>query len=142
MTKLVTLELLQQQHAATELKALAAEGIGVVSVESYTGSPEVMDGRVKTLHPRVHGGILMRGPVDEGDLDRLGGKPIDLVAPTATITQESVEKDERCALASLAVCDPEPLDLDDIPFRVGHIGNARSFEFPERPRRPPRWRPT
>ena len=42
-------------------KALAAEGIPVETVESYTGSPEVMDGRVKTLHPRVHGGILSRG---------------------------------------------------------------------------------
>src|SRR5262245_3504473 len=61
------------------LKALAAEGIAVTSVESYTGSPEVMDGRVKTLHPRVHGGILMRGTVDDADLERLGGKPIDLV---------------------------------------------------------------
>ena len=40
-------------------KALAAEGIPVETVESYTGSPEVMDGRVKTLHPRVHGGILV-----------------------------------------------------------------------------------
>jgi phosphoribosylaminoimidazolecarboxamide formyltransferase/IMP cyclohydrolase len=38
-----------------------------------------MDGRVKTLHPRVHGGILMRGAVDDADLDRIGGKPIDLV---------------------------------------------------------------
>src|SRR5579862_6158235 len=60
-------------------KALAAAGIPVTTVEAYTGSPEVMDGRVKTLHPRVHGGILMRGAVDEADLDRLGGKPIDLV---------------------------------------------------------------
>lgn len=61
------------------LKALAAEGIPVTSVESYTGSPEVMDGRVKTLHPRVHGGILMRGDIDQADLERLGGKVIDLV---------------------------------------------------------------
>src|SRR5271169_3650158 len=60
-------------------KALAAEGIAVETVESYTGSPEVMDGRVKTLHPRVHGGILSRGERDKGDLDRLGARPIDLV---------------------------------------------------------------
>src|SRR5580693_7085510 len=60
-------------------KALAAAGVPVTTVETYTGSPEVMDGRVKTLHPRVHGGILMRGAVDEADLERLGGKPIDLV---------------------------------------------------------------
>src|SRR5580658_924276 len=60
-------------------KALASEGIPVETVESYTGSPEVMDGRVKTLHPRVHGGILSRGDVDRGDLERIGGRPIDLV---------------------------------------------------------------
>ncbi|HEX7667107.1 MAG TPA: bifunctional phosphoribosylaminoimidazolecarboxamide formyltransferase/IMP cyclohydrolase [Polyangiaceae bacterium] len=60
-------------------KTLAAEGIPVETVENYTGSPEVMDGRVKTLHPRVHGGILSRGEKDKGDLDRLGAKAIDLV---------------------------------------------------------------
>jgi phosphoribosylaminoimidazolecarboxamide formyltransferase / IMP cyclohydrolase len=60
-------------------RALAAEGIAVDTVESYTGSPEVMDGRVKTLHPRVHGGILSRGERDQGDLERLGGREIDLV---------------------------------------------------------------
>ena len=60
-------------------KAIAAEGIAVEAVESYTGSPEVMGGRVKTLHPRVHGGILMRNEVDAYDLERLGGRPIDLV---------------------------------------------------------------
>jgi phosphoribosylaminoimidazolecarboxamide formyltransferase/IMP cyclohydrolase len=60
-------------------KALAAEGVPVETVEAYTGSPEVMDGRVKTLHPRVHGGILSRGERDKGDLDRLGAREIDLV---------------------------------------------------------------
>ena len=60
-------------------KALAEAGIAVTTVESFTGSPEVMDGRVKTLHPRVHGGILMRGERDMKDLERLGGRPIDLV---------------------------------------------------------------
>ena len=60
-------------------KALLAAGVPVVAVDAYTDSPEVMDGRVKTLHPRVHGGILMRGQVDEADLARIGGQPIDLV---------------------------------------------------------------
>src|SRR5580658_5594133 len=60
-------------------KSLAAEGVAVETVESYTGSPEVMDGRVKTLHPRVHGGILSRGERDRGDLERLGAREIDLV---------------------------------------------------------------
>ena len=60
-------------------KALSAEGIPVQTVEDYTGSPEVMGGRVKTLHPRVHGGILAREGTDDADLARLGAKPIDLV---------------------------------------------------------------
>jgi phosphoribosylaminoimidazolecarboxamide formyltransferase / IMP cyclohydrolase len=56
-----------------------AEGIAVQTVEDYTGSPEVMGGRVKTLHPRIHGGILARAGTDDQDLARLGAKPIDLV---------------------------------------------------------------
>ncbi len=60
-------------------KSLSEAGVPVETVESYTGSPEVMGGRVKTLHPRVHGGILSRGEVDQGDLARLGGREIDLV---------------------------------------------------------------
>jgi phosphoribosylaminoimidazolecarboxamide formyltransferase/IMP cyclohydrolase len=59
--------------------ALQGEGVPVETVESYTGSPEVMDGRVKTLHPRVHGGILSRGAQDAADLERLGAVPVDLV---------------------------------------------------------------
>jgi phosphoribosylaminoimidazolecarboxamide formyltransferase/IMP cyclohydrolase len=59
--------------------ALTAEGIAVQTVEDYTGSPEVMGGRVKTLHPRVHGGILSRAGTDDADLGRLGARPIDLV---------------------------------------------------------------
>jgi phosphoribosylaminoimidazolecarboxamide formyltransferase / IMP cyclohydrolase len=60
-------------------KALESEGVPVETVEAYTGSPEVMGGRVKTLHPRVHGGILSRGDEDAADLVKLGGRLIDLV---------------------------------------------------------------
>src|SRR5687768_432193 len=58
---------------------LVDNGVPVVQVSDYTGSPEIMGGRVKTLHPRVHGGILMRGEQDVADLEKVGGKPIDLV---------------------------------------------------------------
>ncbi len=60
-------------------KALRSAGFAVQGIESYTGSPEVMDGRVKTLHPRVHGGILARERRDVADLERLGARFIDLV---------------------------------------------------------------
>jgi phosphoribosylaminoimidazolecarboxamide formyltransferase / IMP cyclohydrolase len=59
--------------------SLSGAGIPVRTVESFTGSPEVMDGRVKTLHPRVHGGLLGREGRDDADLARLGGAYIDLV---------------------------------------------------------------
>ena len=60
-------------------KALADAGIPVIAVETFTGSPEVMSGRVKTLHPRVHGGLLGREGIDDADLERIGGAYIDLV---------------------------------------------------------------
>jgi phosphoribosylaminoimidazolecarboxamide formyltransferase/IMP cyclohydrolase len=61
------------------LAALREAGVAVTAVEEYTGSPEVMGGRVKTLHPRVHGGLLAREPIDAADLERVGGAWIDLV---------------------------------------------------------------
>lgn len=61
-------------------RALRDGGVPVIDVSEYTESPEIMDGRVKTLHPRVHGGILMRDTdEDRGALGGIGGKPIDLV---------------------------------------------------------------
>ncbi len=61
-------------------RSLRGADVPVTDVSEYTESPEVMDGRVKTLHPRVHGGILMRDTIgDRTQLTELGGKPIDLV---------------------------------------------------------------
>lgn len=71
---------------------LKAGGVPVESVESYTGSPEVMSGRVKTLHPRVHGGILARDGLDDGELERLGGRPIDLVVVNLYPFEQTLEK--------------------------------------------------
>ena len=61
--------------------ALADAGLGVTEVSAYTGQPEILGGRVKTLHPKLHGGILARRDVP-GDLEALdaqGIEPIDLV---------------------------------------------------------------
>ena len=71
---------------------LTENGIPVVQVSEYTGSPEIMDGRVKTLHPRVHGGILMRGEQDLADLQKIGGKPIDLVVVNLYPFEQTVAK--------------------------------------------------
>jgi phosphoribosylaminoimidazolecarboxamide formyltransferase/IMP cyclohydrolase len=61
-------------------KLLKEHGIPVTEVSDYTGFPEMMDGRVKTLHPKVHGGILGRRGVDEAVMQHHGIQPIDLVA--------------------------------------------------------------
>ncbi len=62
-------------------KAIADAGIPVTKVSDYTGSPEILGGRVKTLHPKVHGGILARPDQasDEKDLTDNGIRPFDLV---------------------------------------------------------------
>ena len=58
---------------------IAEQGIAVTEISDYTGFPEMMAGRVKTLHPKVHGGILGRRGVDESIMLEHGIEPIDLV---------------------------------------------------------------
>jgi phosphoribosylaminoimidazolecarboxamide formyltransferase / IMP cyclohydrolase len=60
-------------------KLLKAENIPAIEISDYTGFPEMMDGRVKTLHPMVHGGILARRDIDHAVMDAHGIPPIDLV---------------------------------------------------------------
>lgn len=60
-------------------KLLCDQGIPAVEVSDYTGFPEMMDGRVKTLHPKIHGGILGRRGQDEGVMQQHGINPIDMV---------------------------------------------------------------
>ena len=60
-------------------RLLRDEGITVVEVSDHTGFPEMMDGRVKTLHPKIHGGILGRRGVDDAVMDAHDIPAIDLV---------------------------------------------------------------
>ncbi|MEM9256683.1 MAG: bifunctional phosphoribosylaminoimidazolecarboxamide formyltransferase/IMP cyclohydrolase [Pseudomonadota bacterium] len=60
-------------------RLLQDNGLTVTEVADYTGFPEMMDGRVKTLHPKVHGGILARRGQDEAVMADHGIEPIDLV---------------------------------------------------------------
>jgi len=60
-------------------KALADGGVKFTEVSSYTGFPEMMDGRVKTLHPKVHGGLLGRRQVDDAVMAKYGINRIDLL---------------------------------------------------------------
>ncbi len=61
-------------------RALRDAGIAVIDVGTYTGFPEIMDGRVKTLHPRVHGGLLGRRGVDDAVMEKHDIPRIDLLA--------------------------------------------------------------
>jgi phosphoribosylaminoimidazolecarboxamide formyltransferase/IMP cyclohydrolase len=75
-------------------QALLAQGIVVTDVGSHTGFPEIMDGRVKTLHPKIHGGLLGRRdhPQDLAEAARHGIDLIDLVAVNLYPFERTVEK--------------------------------------------------
>jgi phosphoribosylaminoimidazolecarboxamide formyltransferase / IMP cyclohydrolase len=60
-------------------RLLADAGVKVVEVAAHTGFPEIMDGRVKTLHPKIHGGLLGRRGIDEAVMQQHGIDPIDLL---------------------------------------------------------------
>ena len=60
-------------------RALREAGIAVRDVSELTGFPEIMDGRVKTLHPRIHGGLLGRSGTDDAVMQAHGIAPIDLL---------------------------------------------------------------
>ena len=76
---------------------LRDSGIAVMEVSDYTGFPEMMDGRVKTLHPKVHGGILGRRGTDDDVMERHGIGRIDLVAVNLYPFQQTVA-DPDCTL--------------------------------------------
>lgn len=60
-------------------RLLANAGLPVIEISDYTGFPEMMDGRVKTLHPKVHGGILGRRGTDDAIMSEHAINPIDMV---------------------------------------------------------------
>ncbi|MEA5550016.1 bifunctional phosphoribosylaminoimidazolecarboxamide formyltransferase/IMP cyclohydrolase [Anabaena cylindrica UHCC 0172] len=75
-------------------KTLKDTGIPVTKVSDYTGSPEILGGRVKTLHPRIHGGILARRDVaqDVTDLETNQIRPIDLVVVNLYPFEETIAR--------------------------------------------------
>lgn len=74
-------------------KALREAGIPVCDVAQYTEFPEIMGGRVKTLHPKIHGGILARRGTDEAVMAENGIKPIDLVVVNLYPFRETIAKE-------------------------------------------------
>jgi phosphoribosylaminoimidazolecarboxamide formyltransferase/IMP cyclohydrolase len=78
-------------------KMLIEEMIPVMEVSKHTGFPEIMDGRVKTLHPKIHGGILGRRGIDDGVMKDNDIAPIDLVVVNLYPFESTVAK-EGCSL--------------------------------------------
>ncbi|MBV6341357.1 hypothetical protein HWQ67_07145 [Candidatus Magnetobacterium casensis] len=75
-------------------KTLRQSGIDVVEVSDYTGFPEIMDGRVKTLHPKVYGGILARrdNATDMDTIQRYGINRIDMVVVNLYPFRETIRR--------------------------------------------------
>ncbi|HEU4612978.1 MAG TPA: bifunctional phosphoribosylaminoimidazolecarboxamide formyltransferase/IMP cyclohydrolase [Kofleriaceae bacterium] len=93
--------------------ALTTASIPVTQVSAYTGAPEILDGRVKTLHPKIHGGLLGR-PTDahRAEMQAHGIEPIDLVVVNlypfeATIAKPGVSLDE--AIENIDIGGPSML---------------------------------
>ncbi|MBF0558972.1 MAG: bifunctional phosphoribosylaminoimidazolecarboxamide formyltransferase/IMP cyclohydrolase [Nitrospirae bacterium] len=75
-------------------KSLRDAGVPVVEVSDYTGFPEMLDGRLKTLHPKIHGGLLSRRdhPKDMDDIKKHGIQPIDLVVVNLYPFEQTIAK--------------------------------------------------
>ncbi len=78
-------------------RLLQENGVAVTEVSDYTGFPEMMDGRVKTLHPKVHGGILGRRGTDDAVMAEHGIQPIDMVVVNLYPFKQTVA-DPNCDL--------------------------------------------
>jgi phosphoribosylaminoimidazolecarboxamide formyltransferase / IMP cyclohydrolase len=75
-------------------RALREAGLAVRDVSEVTGFPEIMDGRVKTLHPKIHGGLLGRAGVDDAVMAEHGIAPIDLVVVNLYPFEATVARDD------------------------------------------------
>jgi len=102
---------------------ISEAGIPVIEISKFTGSPEVMDGRVKTLHPKVHGGILYRRDNDQdiADLITLDGRPIDLVVVNLYEFEKTVENPDTT--------DDEIIENIDIGGPSMLRSAAKNFKF-------------
>ncbi len=79
-------------------KLLASNSVPAIEVADYTGFPEMMDGRLKTLHPKIHGGLLGRRGEDDAAMAEHGIPPIDLLVVNLYPFEATVAK-PNCSLA-------------------------------------------
>jgi phosphoribosylaminoimidazolecarboxamide formyltransferase/IMP cyclohydrolase len=94
-------EIISSGGTATTLKAA---GIPVTKVSDYTGAPEILGGRVKTLHPKIHGGILARRDLerDHTDLATQDIRPIDLVVVNLYPFEQTIAEQQRAGVMDVA----------------------------------------
>ena len=79
-------------------KLLREHGVPIIDVAEYTGQPEMMDGRVKTLHPKIHGALLGRRGTDDAVMQKFDILPIDIVVVNLYPFAETISKTD-CDLA-------------------------------------------
>ena len=102
-------------------KLLQSHDIRVTDVSEYTGFPEIMDGRVKTLHPKIYGGLLGRPGRDDEIMEELAIPPIDL-AVVNLYPFEATVKRAGCTL-------PEAIENIDIGGPTMLRAAAKNYEF-------------
>ena len=102
-------------------RLLRSNNIQVTDVSEYTGFPEIMDGRVKTLHPKIHGGLLGRPGRDDGIMEELDIPPIDLVVVNLYPFEATVKR-AGCTLA-------EAVQNIDIGGPTMLRAAAKNYEF-------------
>ncbi len=75
-------------------RQLREAGLDVIEVSEKTGFPEIMDGRVKTLHPVIHGGLLGRRGIDDAVMNEHGIEPIDLLVVNLYPFEQTIARDD------------------------------------------------
>jgi len=86
-------------------RALREAGVPVVDVSEHTGAPEIMAGRVKTLHPTIHGGILGRRGIDDDVMAENGIAPIDLVVVNLYPFEQTVARTDCSRAEAIETID-------------------------------------
>jgi phosphoribosylaminoimidazolecarboxamide formyltransferase/IMP cyclohydrolase len=113
-------------------KLLCDNQIPAVEVSDYTGFPEMMDGRVKTLHPKVHGGILGRRGKDDAIMNEHGIDPIDMVIVNLYPFQETIARpdcDLALAIENIDIGGPTMVRSAAKNHKdVAIVVNAKSYE--------------
>ncbi|MCZ6709256.1 MAG: bifunctional phosphoribosylaminoimidazolecarboxamide formyltransferase/IMP cyclohydrolase [Gammaproteobacteria bacterium] len=93
-------------------RAIADAGVAVTEVSAHTGFPEIMDGRVKTLHPKIHGGILARRDLDQAVMKDNGIDAIDLVVVNLYPFESTIAREdctEELAVENIDIGGPAML---------------------------------